>query len=193
MSRRDAPAGALVQAAGALEEELRQLDALASEARRLPLTSRKNVEKTAAKMQELGGFEERLGARLRAVVEAIAGARGVPARRSSRGSRPAPTSCSDAVTALVALLEHYQGLGSRAQALSAAVKEAAAGPADRDASAARTALAEVRQRVEELVAAAERVSHDADEQQFEDVSRDADALRQSLLAIQNRLGLLTRS
>jgi methyl-accepting chemotaxis protein len=189
VSGREAAAGALVQAAGALEEQLRQLEALAAEAQRLPLTSRKNVEKTTAKLQELGGFEERLGTRLRAVVEAVA-ALGEHQRAVLEALAARADELQRRRADLGTLLEEYQALGARAQELSAAAKEVAALP---EASGARAALADVRVRVEELVGAAERVTRNADEQQFDDVSREADSLRQTLLAIRNRLGLLARS
>lgn len=191
-ARKQQPAGVLVEAAGALEEELRRLEALATEARRLPLTSRKNVEKTAAKLAELGGTDERLGARLRAVVEAVT-ALGEQQRELLEALSARAQELQERRAALSVLLDEYQALGVRAQELSAAAKEISAAPEARERSGALAALAEVRGRVEELAAAAERVASDADAQRFEDVSRDADGLRQALLAIRNRLGLLARA
>jgi chromosome segregation ATPase len=190
-ARRDG-SGPLVEAAAALEEELRQLDDAAAEASRLPLTSRKNLERTVERIQEIGWLEERCGARLSAVVQAVAALQerqravleGLAARAEELQQRRA---------SLDALLGEYRSLGEQARALTAAAREVAAVPEPRDPVAVRTALGELGGRVEALAAAAERVSQDAREQRFEDVSQEAHGLRQALLAMRNRLGLAARA
>src|SRR5690242_7476887 len=69
MSKQDTPP--ISAAAAALEEELVAFEALAAALRKMPLASKKHLERAARTLHEAAGFEERIAVRLRALVEAI--------------------------------------------------------------------------------------------------------------------------
>src|SRR4051812_44229500 len=69
MAKDDEPS--LSDAAAALEAELDSFEALAASLRKLPLGSKKNLERAARALQEAAGYEERLAGRLHGLVAAI--------------------------------------------------------------------------------------------------------------------------
>jgi chromosome segregation ATPase len=186
MSKPAAPPGPLVAAALAMEEELRRLESLAREARALPLTSRRHLERTAERLRELGSGEARLQPCLQALSAAIAevgerqraAAEALAARVEEYGRREA---------ALRALLYRYEALGKKAGEVNASLRDLAA---TREARAVRVVdVEEASRQMGQLIADAGELTRAATEERFEDVARDGHALQQQLASSRNKLNL----
>jgi hypothetical protein len=179
----------LVQAAQALEEELQQMGSIAREAQRLPLNSRRNLERTAESLGELGTIDARLEPFVKRLLSAVselvseqqAQAATLQARAEELQRRRA---------AYAVLLERYSGLGRDAQELNGLLQKITGdgqGP-----SAEPVSLDEVQESISRLIANASATAEAAAQEDFEELARDAEALRQRLLSARNKLGLLAQ-
>ena len=184
------PRGPLVEAAEALEDELRRLGSVAHEAQRLPLDSQRNLERTREKLAELGAVDERLRPLVAALMAAVKqlvddqqaqavalGARTEEVRRRAE--------------AFQALMLRYAELGKSFHELNELVQEfAGSGLAKGPPAAEPPSLETVQASIARLVDAATEVAQAARSDGFEDVARQADSLRQQLLAARNKLNLV---
>jgi DNA repair exonuclease SbcCD ATPase subunit len=185
------PAGPLVQAAEALEDELRRLGSIAREAQRLPLDSQRNLERTREKLAELGAVDERLRPLVAALMSAVKelvddqqaqavalGARTEEVRRRAE--------------AFQALMLRYAELGRSFHELNELVQAfASGGKATPAAPAAEPpSLGTVQESMARLADTATEVAQAARTDGFEDVARQADSLRQQLLSARNKLNLV---
>jgi hypothetical protein len=186
------PQSKLIEAALALEEELRRMSVVAREAQRLPLDSQKNLERTQEKLAELGTVDERLqplvGGLMGAVKDLVeeqqtqAAALTVRAEelRRRRG-------------VFQQLMARYGGLGVASQELNALVQAFAAGSRREGGSAPAVeppSLEVVQRTMTQLIERAGEVARAAQQEEFEDIAGQADALRQQLLSARNKLNLL---
>lgn len=181
----------LVAAATALEEELQRLSDVAREAQRLPLDSQRNIERTAEKLGELGGVDERVGPLVQRLMGAVADLVQAQQRQGEAlAARAGELRARREV--LRALLERYQELGRGAQELNGMVQAFAAGARPgAEPGAEPPSYESVRETMSGLIARAEDMSRAAGAQGFDELARQADALRQQLLSARNKLGLLT--
>jgi chromosome segregation ATPase len=182
------PDDSLASAAAALEAELTALEGLAREAARPPLTSRKALEQSAARLGELATAEERLAP----LAHALTAAFGRIAERQRALGASVTARASEITTrraALATLLERYEGLGRGAADLNVLAREAQTRLADDAAAPSVLDLAAISERVTALVDGAHDLAEAARESQFADLASDAHALEQQLLAMRNRLKL----
>ncbi|BDG05442.1 hypothetical protein [Anaeromyxobacter oryzae] len=181
--------GSLAAAAAALEAELSALEALAREAARPSLTSRRAVEQSSARLGALASAEERLAPRLQALTAAFAR---IGARQQA---------LADAVTAraaeirdrratLAALLERYDGLGRGAAEVNALARDAQAALGREDGPPAVLDLVPIADRVAALLDGARALSEASQASGFADLASEAHALEQQLLSMKNRLALV---
>lgn len=188
--RRDGPRSPLVEAAELLDEELQRVGALSREAQRLPLVSRKNLERTGERLAELARADERIGPLLQRLLAAVSE---IAARQQEDGARLEARAgeLQRRRETYQRLLERYAALGAAAQELNQGLQ---ALPRPRDAGGPHAvdadALERVRAEVSALVASAAAMSEAARAEDFEELARDADGLRQALLAARNKLNLL---
>lgn len=192
---RERGAGDLADAALALEQELARFAELAASARRLPLDTRRNLERAARATTEAAGGQDRVSASLSALVAAINAAR----ERHEANAAALQTRGEEIrvrAEEIGALYERYSALGDEGQALNHLVLEAAASQRAATTPAEVRALVvtieEIEGRMSALVETARELSRAAAAADVTDVAEQADALRQQVAAARNKLGLLRR-
>jgi len=186
------PSSGLVQAALALEDELRQIVSIATEAQRLPLDSQHNLEFTAGKLSELGTVDQRLQPLVNALMEAVktivntqqAQAMAIKDRADELRRRR---------EVFQKLLTSYGSLVQTAQGLHGLIMSFADTRRNDGAASAENApsLYVVQQAMTNLIESACQVSLAANEENFKDVARQVDSIRQQLLGARKSLNLLS--
>lgn len=192
MSKPDKPAP-LAAAAAALEEELLAFESLAATMKKMPLGSKKQLERAGRTLHEAAGFEERIAVRLRALVEAINAA-----SRRQQESAAAIVARAQEIEARNAeyteLFGRYAALGAEAQEITALAQDVA-GPIGGATSTEEierfgARLDELIVRMTALGDRAQEVARTAAAKEMTELARDADALKQQLAAARNKLSLL---
>jgi hypothetical protein len=187
---RDRPRPELVEAAEALHEELERFASASREAQRLPLESRKNLERTAASLGELAGVDRRIEPALQRLLAALGE---VGARQQAEAERlqARAEELQRRREAYGRLLDRQGALGLAAQELNRGLQALprARGEDGRE-SVDPAALERLRDELSALVQGAQELVEAARAEVFEDLARESDALRQALLSARNRLGLL---
>ena len=191
MTKPDKPTSPLALAATELDLELRRYDEIATAARKVPLNSEKNLERAAKAMTESADCQERVGERVKAMVEAI-----TSVRQRQEASAQALLSRAEEMQqrteVLRDLLVRYGALGDDAKAIHVRIQQAAA--VDRAAPEGMrrvlTELEEIHAHMAKVVETAREISAAAESVDFIDVARQADALRQQMHAARNKLLLL---
>lgn len=188
--------GDLTEAARELEQELRRFEDLTGAARRIPLDTRKNLERAAKATSETASGQERVDRALGALVQAIAA---VKARHE--GNAVALTERGEEIRKraedITPLVERFVALGDEGKAINQLALEAAA--RQRDASTPEAvrevvvALETIEQRMTKLVDDARDLSEAAAEVSSADVAEQASSLRQQVAAARNKVGLLRKS
>jgi len=169
---------ALLRAASLLETELLQLESISRQARKIPLTTEKNIARAAKELEEALTLPERLAAGLSALAQAMATMQG----RQQAALEPLAAFASEIRQRRERMLEHmraFAALGTAAAELTARIQsggERAATLADADEQLARIA-SDARALFE--------LSHSED---FPELAKEADALKQRALALRRRLG-----
>jgi hypothetical protein len=182
----------LVQAAAALEQELKRFESLAEEIRDTSMHSQKQLERMARAMGEVADADERLVAQVRALLAALnvrrdrqqALAADVNARAQELQQRTA---------VYQELMQRFAAIGQEAGGLSTHVQELFGRMQSAQAQTPEEligAIHSVCERMAEVAESAHALSKDAQAQEFTDVARDADSLRQQLLSARNRASLL---
>jgi hypothetical protein len=180
----------LLEAAAALEEELRRRSEVAKEAQRLPLDTRENLERTAASLAELARADERLAP----LVHGLLGAVGKLVEVQQAEARALETRTAELTArreTFERLMADYGALGKDAQALNAMVQEVAVVIASGAGGAAPepAAIARIGSAMARLVDGSERVAAAARAERFEELARDADALKSQLLFAREKLAV----
>jgi glutamine synthetase adenylyltransferase len=183
----------LVEAAAALDEELRAYDDLAAEATHAPMNSEKGLQRAIKIVQDSAGRNERIQDKLKGLVSEIELAR------------------TRQVESLNALLEAARAVETRAQQHDGMMQRfAALGESAKQVNSMTSALSERRQagaseselleglngiqiQMATVVAEAEALTTLATEQDWPEFARQADAVRQQVLAAKNKLVLAHRS
>jgi hypothetical protein len=188
-ARGEGTPAALVEAAQALHEELDRLGTISREARRLPLTSRKNLERTAERLAELARADERIGPLVQRLLAAVSE---VAARQQEDAARlqARAEELQRRRATYLALVERYGALGRAAQDLNHRLQTLPRLSEAAGAGVDLAALESVRAEVTLLVTGANAMVEAATAEDFEELARDADAVRQALLAAKNKLTLL---
>ncbi|HVU52374.1 MAG TPA: hypothetical protein VHL80_16885 [Polyangia bacterium] len=178
MGKADKQAPEIVRAATALEDQLAELEAISRSARKLRLSSDKNIARAAAELKQTLSMPERLGERLQAVAAAMTRMQ----ERQQAALEPLAAFAAEVQRRAELLgghMQRFEALGRTAAALN---DELAASPADREARA------RVEARLHEISEAARALFEAARADDFPDVAREADVLKQRMAAHRRRLG-----
>jgi hypothetical protein len=192
----DAGSSSLTAAAAALEADLERFDSLAATIKRMPLNSRKNLERAARALQEAAGYEEVIGGRLRALVEALNAASTrqkesaeiMTARGREIGARSAEY--AEMSHRFVALGEEGKRLGVLALEVAAVVPGETE---DQRIERVSVRLDDLIERMGRVVTGASELARAADAKDMGDLAREADTLKQQVAAARNKLNLLRQS
>jgi methyl-accepting chemotaxis protein len=190
--RQQSESSELVNAAMAIEEELRRFEALAEEVRTSPLRSQKNLEKMGKLLNTVADCDERMVANMRALLGVLNTWRdrqqALAAQVNSRAQE-----LQERTKQYQALMERFALLGQEAAALSASMQQVAGRTQQGQPMKAEEIIAslqQVNERMTQVADNAGKLASDAEAHDFLDVSRDAESLRQQLLAARNRANLL---
>jgi chromosome segregation ATPase len=187
------PPGPLTVAANALEGEIQRFEELVTELGRLGVNSEKSLGRARLLLEEVAGYDQRLGAYLREFAEAMQRSQERQERAMQRALENAER-IRQRHEARRRLLERVNALGERAREINEPM--AALGAEVGDPSNARVVLdsiKEVSARLDQVIEEAMTLAAAAREADWVDIGRDADALRQKLQAVRNKLELAARS
>ncbi|MFT3775060.1 MAG: hypothetical protein QM820_57665 [Minicystis sp.] len=186
----------MAAAAAALEAELESFETLATTLRKMPLGSKKHLERAARSLQEAAGYEERLAVRLHALVGAINAA-----SQRQQASAAAIVARAKEIEArnneYTELFAQYATLGGEAQELTAIAQEIV-GPVREMTSPEQ--IDQIGGRIDELLGRmaslgerAQEIARTATAQDMGELAKHADALKQQIAAARNKLSLLRQS
>jgi chromosome segregation ATPase len=179
MAARKEPDSPLVAAARALEAELAAFERAARALNKAPLDSQRHLERAGQLLGEIGEGEERLGARLAALVQVIGAAR---AARESQvdGIRARAQEVERRTAEFQALVTRCADLGERASQLNTRLASVAEGPTPE-------LLESVDSELSTLLVDAEALWTDTRAAGFTDVGKLAESLKQQFAATRARL------
>jgi len=184
----------LAAAAAALDAEVKRFEELATVARKTPLNSEKNLERAAKALTEVAESDERLGAHVKALVDAITEIRDRQQAHAEEVHAVA-TQLQARTDDFQVLLKSFALLGEEAAKINALVQAIAATKRDTAEATAQVAerLGEVQERMSLVADGAQALSKAATAKDFVDIARSADSLRQQLLGAKNKMGLLQKN
>jgi hypothetical protein len=188
--------GDLTEAARELEQELKRFEDLTAAARRMPLDTKKGLERAAKATAETAVGQERVDRALGALVAAIAAVRARHeanvATLNERGEE-----IRLRAEALSPLVERFGALGEEGRAINQLVHEVAI--RQRDASTPEVmreivaSLEAIEARMAKLIDDARELGQAATAASSADVADQASSLRQQVAAARNKVGLLRKS
>ncbi len=177
----------LKEAAARLEAELDSFEALSASVRKMPLGSRKNLERAARALSEAAGYEERIGASLRGLLSAI-NAAGRRQEESAASIVARGKEIEARGKEYEEVLESYARIGDEAVELTALAREIVAAKGEGGGERLEDLLGRMASLGERL----SDLGRTAAAKEMEDIGRDADALKQQIAAARNKLLLLRR-
>jgi uncharacterized coiled-coil DUF342 family protein len=169
---------ALLRAATSLETELQRLEALSRAARKIPLTTEKNIARAAKELQEALTLPERLAAGLQQLASAMATMQG----RQQAALEPLATFASEIQQRHQRLLEHMQAFAALGSAAAEVTARIQGGEGERAA-----VLSDVDAQLGRLADNARALFDAARAEDFPELAREADALKQRAAALRRRL------
>jgi len=179
---------ALAAAAAALESELSRFEELAETARKIPLTSEKNIDRAARATTEAAARQEGVIAQVQALVAAIG-----DARQRQQATSEVLLARAQEIQArseeLGEILKRFASLGVEARGINEAVGQLAS----IDRARIGEELVGIRAKMDGAIDLAQGVAKDALEKELADIARHADQMRQQILAAKNKLGLLEKA
>jgi hypothetical protein len=167
----------LVRAASSLETELLELESISRGARKIPLTSEKNIARAARELQEALTLPDRLAAGLSALASAMA----TMQARQQAALEPLATFASEIQQRHKRLAEHmlaFAALGTAAAEVTARIQ----GEGERAAI-----LSDVDTQLAKISADARALYDVAHAEDFPELAREADALKQRAASLRRRL------
>lgn len=177
MAKGDKDVPEIIRVATALETEIATLEALSRSARKLPLSSEKNIVRAAKDLSEALALQERLSEKLRELAAAMAGMQ----LRQQAAILPLAEFAAEIQRRMQRLEVHaqaYAALGKSAGEVTALVQS----EAERGA-----VLEQVHGRLSEIESGARALIEAARSDDFPDVVREADTLKQRVLSLRKRL------
>jgi hypothetical protein len=192
---RDRDLGELTLAALALERELDRFEDLAATARRLPLDTRRGVERAARATTEAAEGQLQVNATLGALVAAI-----TAARERHEANALALQTRGEEIRAraeeVSELYERFSALGDEGKLINQLVQDAAASQREAATPTQVRALVSdiesIEERMSKLVEIARALNQAATAATISDLAEQTDALRQQVAAAKNKLGLLRK-
>ncbi len=193
---RDRDLGELTLAALALERELDRFEDLAATARRLPLDTRRGVERAAKATTEAAEGQGQVNATLGALVAAI-----TAARERHEANALALQTRGEEIRAraeeVSELYERFSALGDEGKLINQLVQDAAASQREAATPTQVRALVSdiegIEERMSKLVEIARALNQAATAATINDLAEQTDASRQQVAAAKNRLGLLRKN
>jgi len=174
MAKADKRVSEIVQAAEALEDEIAGLEAISRSARKIRLTTGKNLARAAAELNETLALPERLAAGLQTVAAAL----GRLQERQQAALEPLAAFAIEVKQRTELLGEHMQRFDALGKATAEVNDLLAAGP---------SAFARAETRLQEISEGARAVFEAARADDFPEVAREADVLKQRMAALSKRL------
>ena len=171
----------LSAAAAALEAELARFEDLSNTLHKIPLNSGKNLDRAAKATLEATESQERVGARVGALVQAVAQLRDRQ-EATANGLHARVTEIQETTERFGSLLQRLAALGDEARSINELIGE------DRG----QDVLNQVHARMSAVLETARKLTADADAADMQDISRQGEALRQQLQATKNKLSLLQK-
>lgn len=182
----------LVNAAAAIEEELRKFESLAQEVREGPMRAQKHLEKMGKLLNSVADCDERLVAHMRSLLGVLNGWRDRQQTLAAEVNVRAQE-LQERTRQYQALMERFAALGQEAGGLSGQMQEMASRTQKGEPVKAEELIASlqgVNEQMGKVAESARLLASDAEAQDFQDVARDAESLRQQLLSALNRANLL---
>jgi hypothetical protein len=164
----------LISAATALDAELGRFQDAVDAFKKLPLSSKKHLERATAALNALAESEQRLGANVQALVQAVAATREGQTTHLEVIRAKAETLKARSIE-FQQLIGQFESLGQGAAALNARLTSGAA------------PVTAVLDEVTALATKAESLTALAREKDFDDVAHMADGLKQQLSALAGKL------
>ena len=177
MAKRDRQVSDIVRAAEALEEEIVRLETISKSARKIRLSSGKNIARAAEQLNETLALPERLAQRLQEVAAAMTSMQ----ERQHAALEPLTAFAVEIQKRTQRLGEHMQSFDALGKAAGEVNEQLAASQGD----SAGVARAEAR--LHEISEAARAVFEAARADDFPEIAREADVLKQRLAALRKRL------
>jgi hypothetical protein len=173
----------LVQAAEAVENEVRRLEELSLAARRIKLNTDKSIVRAARELQQTMEQQERLAEQLRAFGAVLQGMQ----VRQQAALEPLNHRGVEIEERMKRLYEHMQRFGAIGVKASEVAKLLQELPG---AAPVAAVLIEVDERLMALVNESKELAETTSAEDFTEITREADALRQRLHAMRGRLAEL---
>ena len=171
-----------------LDDELARFDQLAQSARKIQLTSERNLEKAARAINDAAESQRRVTEHIALLIEAISSAR---TRHDAVAAELLTT--RDDVQARAerfeAQLGRFAALGKEAADISAQVRELGA-IKDKPNAEIVALLTSVKERMTGVVAGAVALAAEADAESMEDLARQCESLKQQVQSALNKVSLL---
>ena len=189
-----AEGSALGTAATALEEELRRFEQLAALARKIDLTSERNLEKAAKATQEAAESQLRVAAHVGKLVSAIQVARDRQ-QAVAEAIQERATQLQSRRAEFDAVLQEFSALGQEAAGINAlvgqvSVPKAPGVPEPNALGDTVTRLQEIQSRMGQVVERAHALAQDALQKEMRDIAEQAESLQKQVHASRNKLNLL---
>jgi len=188
---KDHPDSPLIDAATALDGELRRFEDLSLKLKKLPFNTEKNLERAAKALEEIADSDERLGLQVKALVEAVSHVR---ERQQSHATivQERALELQARTEVYQELLKHLGVLGQEAGSINALVQDIAAQPrtSPDERAAVMERLVTAQEKMTLVAEGAKALTDASNAKDFQDLGRSADNLRKSLLAAKNKIGLL---
>jgi chromosome segregation ATPase len=181
MAREQKRVSEIVGAAEALEDEIARLETVSSSARKIRLTSGKNIARAAAELNETLALPERLAQRLQDVAKALARMQ----ERQQAALEPLTAFATEVQRRTQLLgeqMQRFDALGKAAGEINAAL---AASRGD------RAVVARAQARLLEISDAAREVFEAARAADFPEIAREAEVFKHRMAALHGRLGSST--
>lgn len=171
-----------------LDEELARFDQLAQTARKVQLTSERNLQKAARAINDAAESQRRVAEHIQLLIEAISAAR---TRHDEVAAALLTT--RDQVEARAerfeAQLGRFAALGKEAADISGQVRDLG-NVKDRPNAEVIALLTSVRDRMTGVVSGATALAAEADAEAMEDLARQCDSLKQQVQSALNKVSLL---
>ena len=190
--RQQSESSELVNAATAIEAELRKFESLAEEVRTGELRSQKHLEKMGKLLTQVADCDERMVANMRMLLSVLNGWRERQQALAAEVNERALV-LQERTKVYQSLMERFAQLGQEASSLSGHMHEIAGRTQQGEPMKAEdiiSSLQTMNDRMTQVAENAGKLASDAEAQDFLDVSRDAESLRQQLLSARNRANLL---
>ena len=171
-----------------LDEELARFDQLAQSARKIQLTSERNLDKAARAVNDAAESQRRVNEHIQGLIAAIADAR---TRHDAVATELLTT--RDEVEARAerfqTQLARFGTLGKEAADISAQVRELGS-VKDQPNAQIVALLTSVKERMSGVVAGAVALAAEAEAESMEDLARQCDSLKQQVQSALNKVSLL---